>query len=120
MGGYLRKNNRKGGHVWQAVVNTGIDPEGKRLRNYKTFPVGTTRKEAERILQKMILEIENQEHVTDSNVTVSEFLREWVDAYCRGKSPTTFQSYQDIIEGYLVREFGRLKLKDLQTLSIQK
>jgi integrase len=120
MSGYLRKNERKGGYVWQAVVNIGIDENGKRLRSYKTFAEGTTKKEAERVLQKMILEVENQEYVTDSNVTVAEFLRTWLDTYCCGKAETTFQSYQDIISRYLIPEFGRVKLKDLQTLAIQK
>jgi integrase len=120
MGGYLRKNERKGGHVWQAVVNTGIDPSGKRLRSFKTFPVGTTRKEAERVLQKMILAVDSQEYVADSNITVKDFMQEWLDTYCCAKSPKTVSSYRDIIEGYLIPAFGRTKLKDLQTLSIQK
>jgi integrase len=68
----------------------------------------------------MILEVENQEYTPDSNVTVKEFLLEWVDTYCRNKSPTTVNGYKDIINGYLIPEFGRMKLKDLQTLSIQK
>jgi len=120
MSGYLRKNERKDGYVWQAVVNIGIDDNGKRLRDYHTFPQGTTKKEAERVLQKMILEVENKEYISDSNVTVKEFLLEWLDTYCRSKSPTTINSYKDIINGYLIPEFGRVKLKDLQTLSIQK
>lgn len=91
MSGYLRKNERKGGYVWQAVVNLGIDTTGKRLRDYRTFPQGTTRKEAEKVLQKMILEVGNQEYISESNVTVSEFMHEWLDTYCRGKSPSTIQ-----------------------------
>ena len=120
MSGYVRKNLRKDGYVWQAVVNLGLDSSGKRLRDYKTFPVGTTKKHAERVLQEMILAVHNQEHVRDSSVTVQEFLQEWLDVYNRGNSPRTVSGYRDIIENYLIPEFGRTKLKDLTTLSLQK
>jgi len=120
MSGYLRKNIRKDGHVWQAVINLGIGEDGKRLRDYKTFPPGTTKKQAEKVLMEMIMAVENQEHIKDSNVTVKEFLQEWLDVYNRGKSVTTVSGYRDIIDGYLLPEFGRIKLKDLTTLALQK
>jgi len=120
MSGYLRKNERKDGYVWQAVVNMGIGENGERLRDYKTFPVGTTKKHAERVLQEMILSVENQGHIKDSNVTTQEFLQEWLDVYNKRKSPTTISGYNDIIKGYLVPAFGRAKLKDLTTLALQK
>ena len=43
-----------------------------------------------------------------------------MDIYNKGKSPTTISGYKDIINGYLVPAFGRVKLKDLTTLSLQK
>jgi len=122
MSGYLRKNQRKDGYVWQAVINIGIDPNGKRLRDYRTFPLGTTKKHAERVLMDMILEVENQTHSKNSNnnITVSQFLQEWLDTYNTNKSPTTVAGYREIIDKYLVPEFGRTKLKDLTPLALQK
>jgi len=120
MSGYLRKNQRKDGYVWQAVVNLGLGSNGKRLRDYKTFPIGTTKKHAERVLQEMILAVANQEHVKDSNVTVREFLLEWLDVYNRGNSVTTISGYRDIIDRYLIPEFGMVKLNNLTPLSLQK
>ena len=84
------------------------------------MPTGTTKREAERILREMIVAIDNQKYVPNSNINVKDFMREWMDTYNRSKSPTTLNGYRDIIEGYLIPEFGRVKLRDLTQYAIQK
>ena len=121
MGGYIRKRERKDGtYVWQIVVNKGEGSNGKRPRDYKTMPHGTTKKEAERVLREMLTEIDNQEYVPDSDITVEKYLYQWLEIYNQHKSPTTISGYKRNIERYIIPKFGKVKLKDLTTLAIQK
>jgi integrase len=118
---HLRKRKTKTGYNWQAIIEQEPDPNtGHRNRIYKTFP-DCTRAEAEKIVRKMLTEIDNGIFVKDDKITVEEYLRNWLDLYIKNhKSPSTAESYIYHVENYILPKFGKVKMQDLSTINIQK
>ena len=119
-GGHVRERAGKDGKGWQIIIERPPCPEtGKRKRIYKT--VSGTKKQAEKIMMKMMKDLETDSYVKDSNITVEKFLREWYETYIAPhKSPTTSATYLYNIENYILPRFGRMRLQDLSTIEIQK
>jgi integrase len=121
MGGHIRKHELKGGRIYEPIVNRGVDASGKRIRISKRLPLGTTRKEAERVLREMMSAVEEQIYVPDTDITVEKYLFQWMETFIIPiKSSSTVVSYRNIIDFYLNPRFGRVKLKDLSGMAIQK
>lgn len=120
--GHLRKRPLKNGkHSWQIVIERDIDPEtGERDRIYKTVK-GGTKKQAEKEMNKILYEINNNIYVEANTKTFGAFLEEWLDTYIKpNKSPTTYSGYEKHVKNYIIPALGNKKLQHLKTLNIQK
>lgn len=117
--GHIRKRLNKNGSVsYQLIVESERDPlTGKRERTYKT--ISCTKKQAEATLRKMIAEVENGGVVTESAIKVSDWLHEWLNLYLPNIEETTRVGYREKIDGYIIPKLGDIKLKSLNTPTIQ-
>lgn len=104
---------------WTIVIELGRDPvTGKRKRITKS--VKRTKKKAQKIMHEMVHEIEIGTFVKPTELTVAEYLKQWLKNYCEANlAPSTYASYKMIIEKHLIPNIGRIKLPELQPLHLQ-
>lgn len=78
--GSIIKRKTQKGHVWQITIELPKDSvTGKRVRKYKT--VSGAKKEAERAMHEFISQIEKGYYVTDSKISITEWLQTWLEVY---------------------------------------
>ena len=119
--GHIRKREKKGGDVsYQIIIELPIDSvTGKRNRIYKT--VRGTKKEAEKVMRKMMDDLENHTYIEDNKMAVAEFVIHWFDLYLKDLSPTTLKGYKYQIDNYIInQEIGKIRLQDLTTSDVQR
>ena len=105
---------------WEAIITLGRDEEGKQSR--KSF-YGKTRKEAS---EKMIAALNELNHgnfkqLSDPNMTLGEWIEIWLEEY---KKPTvrgsSYLSIQNNFKNSINPKLGKILLKDLKPIMIQK
>ena len=110
---------RKRGATWSYYFDLGkID--GKRQKKEKGG--FKTKKEAETALAKAINEYNNAGAVfTPSEITVSDYLDQWDDLYCKPNLKYQSQvTYLRIIEIHLKPKYGKYRLKALTSAILQE
>jgi integrase len=114
------------GHVedrnasWRIVIE--LDHEnGKRDRTYKSVKKKQvkTRPEVERIMNRMIIEMEQGDYVEPSGYTLSKYLDKWLEYMESKLEYTTRVRYKGIIDSYFKPELGHIKLENLKPLQIE-
>ena len=118
-GSYRKRQRTDGSHYWQITIELPKDPiTGKRVRKYKS--VEGTKKDAERAMHEYIRELEKGYYVTDSKITISEWIDTWLEVYITPNvSPTTLSRYQGMIKRYIKPIIGHMKVQQLNTLAVQ-
>lgn len=116
--GSIQPKDKKG-RKWQITVDLPHDPvTGKRVRKYKT--VTGTKKEAERAKHEFIRELEKGYYVTNSKITVAEWIETWLEVFITPNvSPTTLSRYQGMIRRYIVPLLGSIQVQELKPLAVQ-
>ena len=116
---FMTGGTRKRGATWSYYFDLGkID--GKRQKKEKGG--FKTKKEAETALAKAINEYNNAGAVfTPSEITVSDYLDQWYDLYCKPNLKYQSQvTYLRIIEIHLKPKYGKYKLKALTSAILQE
>ena len=110
---------RKRGATWSYYFDLG-KVDGKRKKKEKGG--FRTKKEAEAALAAAMNEYNNAGLVFEpSEVTVSDYLDQWFDMYCKMNLKYNTQvGYLTIIEGHLKPKFGSYKLKAINTTVLQE
>lgn len=105
---------------FDVTLELGKDEYGRRVR--RTYKCETTdRAEAEKMLIIKKAEYLNGELIEESSMTVGEFLIEYLELFVKVQSsPATVKDYQEVIDKYLIPEFGKTKLQELTKPMIQK
>lgn len=116
--GHIRKRAYQSGVSWQLIIENGVDSKGERIRIYKS--VKGTKKEAQKIMTKMINELNNGSYIEESKMTVGEFLNDWMEVYIiPNLSPTTIVGYKANVYGHIVPHLGHIKIQKLNGNDIQ-
>ena len=118
--GHIRKRVNKNNSIsYQIIIELPISSNGKRNRKYKT--INGTKKQAEKVMRKMMDDLENHTYIEDNNVTVAEFVENWYKLYLTDLSPTTLKGYEYQIENYIInQDIGKIRLQDLTTSDVQQ
>ena len=104
--------------TWWARVSVGYDDNGKRIR--KAF-YGKTRKEVQEKLTAAINDVNNDNYIEPSKMTVSQWLDIWLKDYKKNSiKQSSYMRYHTSIESNVKPYIGRLGLKDLRNDTIQK
>lgn len=110
---------RKRGSTWSYYFDLG-KVNGKRQKKEKGG--FKTKKEAEAALAKAINEYNNAGAVFEpSEITVSDYLDQWYDLYCKPNLKYNTQvGYLRIMEGHLKPKFGKYRLKAITSAVLQE
>lgn len=110
---------RKRGKTWSYYFDLGT-VGGKRQKKEKGG--FKTKKEAEAALAKALSEYHSTGQVFEpSEITVSDYLDQWYDLYCKPNLKYNTQvSYLTIMERHLKPRFGYFRLKALTPAAIQE
>lgn len=108
------------GKTWTYVINLPPDPvTGKRRQKSKGGFKGE--KEAWSACRKMIQQIEEGYNAENENMPYEEFLYIWLEEYAKPKlKPTVYDNNKIVIEKRIIPELGKVKMKDLTPLRIQR
>ena len=104
------------GRVYELRVSLGHDPTTGKYRQ-KSLTVRGPRAEAERVLRRLIEEVEGgRARPVDSAPTLGGLLDEWLSfTEAAGRSPTTVERYRNVIEHQLKPTLGDVPLGRLTT-----
>jgi integrase len=99
---------------WSIVIDAGKDPEsGKRRQQWHT--IRGTKRDAQRALREMLTAMETGTYVKPSNLSVGEWLSQWLESYVSiSTTPRTQESYRYIIKAHLLPALGSMPLNQLQ------
>lgn len=110
-----RKSQRTGRVSYQVRVELPPDPKtGNRRQGAETY---RTLEEAQRRLKQWTFEIERGSVVLPDKLTVGELLALWLES--TDLRPTSRQSYQDIIDRYLLPGLGSVAAQKLRPPQVQ-
>ncbi|MBO8183643.1 MAG: tyrosine-type recombinase/integrase [Archaeoglobus sp.] len=113
MRGHIRKYKGR----WAGVVELPRDPAtGKRRQKWI---YGDTKKEVEAKVNKLIHQIETGTYMEVTNMTVADYLREWLKNHRVNLSILTAEGYERYIEKHIIPEIGSIQLIKLNPMHIQ-
>jgi len=100
--------------MWQGPVG----PDGKRQRLTKTFKGTAT--QANKELQKLILEASENPLAAHTKHTVSTYINRWMETYVKVNiRKRTQQGYESKIRAYITPTIGNMPMQELQPYHIQ-
>ncbi len=101
------------------VLNLGMNPAtGKRKQQWIT--VQGTKKDAEKRLAELLHQLDNGTFIKPGKTTVGEYLRKWLEDYCRANlAPRTAEGYESIVRCHLIPSLGQVHLTQLKPEHIQ-
>jgi len=109
---------RKGSSKYTIVLQLGLDPStGKRKQQWIT--AGTSKREAEKQMAKLIHELDNGTFMKPSKKTLGQYLNEWISSVSANLSPRTFEGYITIINR-IIPVLGAIPLTQLKPDTLQK
>jgi integrase len=107
-GGVRRRSNGE----WEYRFDAGQDPlTGKRFRPGRSG--FKTKREAEQALRKAIAAHESGRSVKANYQTVGEFLTQWLQAVRPSLRASTWASYRNYVDAYVIPTIGDSRLRDL-------
>lgn len=103
---------KRGKDTYEITIDLGTDPvTGKRKRYYETVK---GKKNAERRERELRRELDLGTFVVPTDITLAEFLEDWLREKAKQVKPSTVSSYQQILNLYVVPYLGKIKMKDLK------
>ncbi|EGD51740.1 integrase family protein [Thermoanaerobacter ethanolicus JW 200] len=118
MGRSIGQIINRGKDKWLVRIFLGYDENGKRKYHNKT--IYGSKKDAEKYKIEKLNEINKGIFVEPANITLKEYLDEWIKTSLKGRvKATTYQSYVKIIELYIKPVLGDYKISKLNPLLIQ-
>ena len=106
---------RKDGR-WVGAIYVPTD-NGKRKRKYV---YGKTRKETRIKLNKLIYEVENGLFKQTNETTLVSLMNEWYSIHSKKVANTTAELYRMYIDKHISPKLGKLKLKEITPLILDK
>jgi len=115
MTGHIAKKGEK----YYVVLDVDADETGKRKQ--KWYSGYKTKKEARIALEQMLADIQRGEYVNPSNITLAQYLDEWLeDSKKPVLAPKTYELYEAIIRLYFKPLLGGRELSKLTPSILQR
>ena len=113
-GSIIKLDNGK----FRVCFEYGFDENGKRIRKHKTY---ASRKEAELVLSRHNVAMEDGTVVQPRRMTLAEWLSYWMkNMYMPRAAETSIYGYVNMIDRYIVPSMGKIQLQRLKPMHIQK
>ncbi len=113
MRGHLQQRSRD---TWRLKVCVGRSADGRK--RYVERTVHGSRREAERELARLVVEVDEGRHVASAPMTISELLDRWLDLKAMTVEANTANGYRWIAERYVRPAFGDRKVASIRTLEL--
>jgi len=113
MRGHLQQRARD---TWRLKVFLGSDSAGKR--RYIERTVHASRREAERELARLVVEVDDGRHVASAPMTIGELLDRWLVLKATTVEASTVEGYRWVVERYIRPAFGDRKVASIRTLEL--
>lgn len=117
---------RKRGNTYQITVSNGRDKQGRQILETKTFKADPewsdkkTQKELLKVMHEFEAQVKGGSLYKGGRMPFEEFVEKWFSEYVeKNLAEQTQIKYKEVLEGYLLPEFGRLKLMDVNTFRLQ-
>ena len=115
-----RKKGNNEGHIrrrsdgrWEGQLSLG----GNKRRSI----YGKTRTEVSKKMKEILVSLDNGTYQEPSRLTVSEWMNEWLDAFCANSvKPLTIYTYQSAVRNHIAPSIGGVKLQSVRGTHIQK
>lgn len=103
--------------LYYVSMDLGKDSEGKRQKQYRTYPTLTAARAGYR---EFLANREQERQTPRHQVTLDEWLEYWMETIVRpNRAETTVYSYQKIIDNHLIPALGNKPLLKLSPKDIQ-
>ncbi|MGO0058594.1 tyrosine-type recombinase/integrase [Brevibacillus fluminis] len=110
----------KRGSKYCFIVELGRDEKSGK-RKQKWFSGYNTKKEAQQALIEKQREIQTGLLVDTKDMSVAEYMDYWLENYAKVSTRhTTHNVYQKRVNRYIVPNIGRVRMKDLKAMHLQK
>lgn len=114
----MRGSIVKRGKKYSIVIYLGRDKNGKKRQ--KWISGFKTKKEAEKELNNIVAEIQNNGYINIEKIKVKEYLKNWLETYVDvNLEKTTIESYRLNIEKRIIPYIGDIELQKLTPYHIQ-
>lgn len=118
MRGHIVKPNPKRSNLWGFVVELPRDPmTGKRKQKWHSGY--RTRREAETALAEVMARVNDSTYVEQSRMTLAAFLDEWLPSVRSTIRPSTFATYETVVDSYIKKHIGALPLQAITPLTLK-
>lgn len=108
---------QRGKNSWRLLVSDGFNADGTRRRITRTVHA-TSRREAEKELAKLIVEVGAGQHADLSKMTFATFTDRWLRDYAEvNLAPKTVHEYKALLKRILPT-FGHIKLAKIKPLHL--
>ncbi len=107
---------KRGKRSWRLVFDLERGHTGKRRQKAVTFR--GTKRDAEAELSRILAEIKNGGFVDPGNITVNEYLDQWLEHVSTKTAAKTHERYEEIVRLGLVPRLGTVKLSRLRPIEI--
>lgn len=102
---------------WRGSV-TIYTANGKQKKKYYC---GRTKKEVSDKVNRTLNEIRNHTYIEPTTMTLGEWMRIWLDTYCRNTlRPSTFVNYEIYLDKHIQPTIGNIRLCDLNAVILQQ
>jgi integrase len=113
MRGHLQ---HRGGDAWRIKVYLGRSADDRK--RYLERTVRGTRRDAERAMARLVVEVEEGRHAAAAPISFGELLDRWLEVKGASVAPRTIESYEWVAAKYLRPRLGDRKLAALRTMDL--
>lgn len=107
---------QRGPRSWRLKVFLGRDTTDRR--RYLERTVSGTKRNAERELARLVVEVDDGRHVPSAPVAFGELLDRWLELKATTVEATTVEGYRWVVERYARPAFGNRKVASIRTLEL--
>ncbi len=116
MQGHIEKRYKDS---WTIIIDNGQHPVTKK-RDRIIKSVKGPKREAEKVMNELLHQLETGTFVQTSNLTVAEYFEHWIETYCElNLAPKTLHSYKMEINNHIIPHLGSIPLEKLSPLHLQ-
>ena len=107
---------QRGPSSWRIRVFVGRDEAGKK--RYLERTVRGTKREAQRVMARLVTEVDEGRHVAAASSRFGEVLDRWLEVKASVVEPTTLANYRWIAATYVVPRLGAVPLDKIRALDL--
>lgn len=104
--------------TWEGRFSAGYNPATGKLVRKSVY--GKTQKEVREKLRAAVAALDDGTYFEPTKITVEDWFARWLNEFTVGLHPLTLVSYQNQVRLYIKPRLGKMKLANLDTLTIQK